>query len=396
MEKIKDTFIEQWRGIAVFIIVYFHFSNRLPHEAWGYATGPSVPQHIGKLGVLVFFIISGYLIAKSLEASRTLADFYAKRISRIWPLFIVANIVVFAFLQVFPPPVVAEGQYVGYEHYPFYEQSRDVADLLGTMFFAEDLGFKWIDDAFWSLLVELKFYFYIGMFAVIFPKNFARNFCIFAVVLAGIDFLILYFDRAGPIGFADSVQFRALSQVLHGVFISQYLPMFAVGVALYRKKLDGLFSAVLFMACITGLIGVYEIHLFKAEDNILFILLFSFLVAFDHIVLKNKIFAWIGEYSYAIYLFHQMIGMTLMKMLSPYLSMDAAIVVTLLTVFALGRLGSYVAEWRFRKLFIANLTKLFSLIGLDKMVIGITPMEKRAPADTPQTAPAPLASAAGK
>lgn len=390
MEKIKDTFIEQWRGIAVFIVVYFHYSDRLPPAAFGFSQGPSINQHIGKLGVLLFFIISGYLIAKSLEASKTLADFYAKRISRIWPLFILANLTVFVFLQFFSPPTVTTGDY------QFYEKGRDVVDLIGTMFFAADLGFDWIDGAFWSLLVELKFYFFIGMCAVLFPKRFATAFCVFALAASGLDFLILYFDRSGPIGFSDSEQFRVVSQILHGLFVSQYLPIFAIGVALYRKKFDGLFTAVIFMACITALIGVYEIHLFKAEDNALFIMLFAFLVAADHVLFRDAIFMWIGKYSYAIYLFHQMIGLTIMKMIAPYITMDAAIVIALLSVSAIAWGASWLCEWRFRKLFIANLIRLFSLVGLNKLLIRIAPVDAPAFEETTKISPAPLAEAAGK
>jgi peptidoglycan/LPS O-acetylase OafA/YrhL len=390
MEKIKDAFIEQWRGIAVFIVVYFHYSDRLPPDAFGFTSGPSIQQHVGKLGVLLFFIISGYLIAKSLEASKTLADFYAKRISRIWPLFILANLTVFVFLQFFSPPTVTTGSY------QFYEKSRDFMDLLGTMFFAADLGFDWIDGAFWSLLVELKFYFFIGMCAVLFPKRFATAFCLFALALSGLDFLILYFDRSGPIGFSDSEQFRVVSQILHGLFVSQYMPMFAIGVALYRKKFDGLFTAVIFMACITALIGVYEIQLFKAEDNVLFLLAFAFLVVADHVIFKNAVFMWIGKYSYSIYLFHQMIGLTIMKLVAPYVSMDAAIVIALLSVSAIAWGASWLCEWRFRKLFIANLIKLFSLVGLHKLRINIVPTDAPAPEKEAKTIPAPLAGVVGK
>lgn len=363
VEKLKDGFIEQWRGIAVFIVVYFHFSDRLPPDAFGFTQGPSVHQHIGKLGVLLFFIISGYLIAKSLEGSRTLAEFYAKRISRIWPLFILANVTVFIFLQVFSPPTVTTGSYL------FYENGRDIYDLIGTMFFAADLGFDWIDGAYWSLLVELKFYLFIGLFAVVFQKRFATAFCVFALAASVLDVAILSFDRSGPIAFTSSVQFRVVSQVLHGVFISQYLPVFAIGVALYRKKFDGLCTAVILMACITALIGVYEIHLFRMEDNVAFLLLLAGLIAADHALFRNAVFQWVGKYSYSIYLFHQMIGLTLMRMMAPHVPMDVAIVVALVSVSAIAWTASQLCEWRLRKLFIAQLMLAFSMLGLHKLLI---------------------------
>ena len=47
----------------------------------------------GKVGVYVFFIISGFLITQSYERSASALSYLRKRICRIYPGFIVATII---------------------------------------------------------------------------------------------------------------------------------------------------------------------------------------------------------------------------------------------------------------------------------------------------------------
>ena len=58
--------------------------------------------------------------------------------------------------------------------------------------------------------------------------------------------------------------------------------------------------------------------------------------------------------------------------------------------------ASWLCEWRFRKLFIANLIKLFSLVGLHKLLIRIEPSDTPASEKEAKASAAPLAGVAGK
>jgi peptidoglycan/LPS O-acetylase OafA/YrhL len=64
----------------------------------------------GALGVGIFFVISGTLVAGSLERSRTIADFLAKRVLRIFPGLLVALLLT-AF--VLGPLVTIQAGYLG-------------------------------------------------------------------------------------------------------------------------------------------------------------------------------------------------------------------------------------------------------------------------------------------
>lgn len=374
-------FIGTWRGIAVALVVYFHYSTRLPLSAYGSPAAPTFSCDIGKLGVYIFFIISGYLIAKSMESCNSLAAFYAKRVSRIWPLFIFASILVFAFVQLFPPPVVhgAKG---------FYENFPETTDLIATLFFLNDLGFIFPDGAFWSIIVELKFYAMVGLFAVVFGQHYVRAFCIFAVLVAGADFLILA-AAADTISFAAAGPLRTVSRLLHGIAISQYLPLFAIGLALYKRQFDGLLIVLGVLAAISSTIAVGEDGRFLADENIRFLLLMTAILAVDHIVFRNAIFDWIGYYSYAIYLFHQVIGLTIMKAVVPLVGMDLGIAIALAGVTLLAVSSSWLIEWRLRWPTYAFLLSVMSLFKLDRL-----PVSQKAGAGRPGRIadPAPGAS----
>jgi len=80
------------RAVAVMMVVLGHAQRTL---AGGY-TGLLTPLRLfsdGRLGVLVFFVLSGFLITTILQAELKstgtirLAPFYAKRALRIWPAF---------------------------------------------------------------------------------------------------------------------------------------------------------------------------------------------------------------------------------------------------------------------------------------------------------------------
>ena len=91
-KKIFHPHIEGMRGLAVLFVVLYHLNNNF---------------FFGYLGVDIFFVISGYVITKSLitsfdqNSSNVLSDFYSKRILRIYPVLlfiIVITLICYALL----------------------------------------------------------------------------------------------------------------------------------------------------------------------------------------------------------------------------------------------------------------------------------------------------------
>ena len=79
--------LDALRGIAALCVVYAHFGTRvLPsvHTAVYNVFDP------GLYGVLVFFLVSGYIVPASLERKGSIRSFWLSRLFRLFPLFVFA------------------------------------------------------------------------------------------------------------------------------------------------------------------------------------------------------------------------------------------------------------------------------------------------------------------
>ncbi len=79
--------LDALRGIAALCVVYSHFGTRvLPavHKAVYSVFDP------GLYGVLVFFLVSGYIVPASLERKGSVRSFWLSRLFRLFPLFVFA------------------------------------------------------------------------------------------------------------------------------------------------------------------------------------------------------------------------------------------------------------------------------------------------------------------
>lgn len=115
----------------------------------------------GELAVDGFFLISGYLIAKSYEQSATTLDYLKKRIRRIYPGFLVAF-----FVSVF-----VVGPFVGVEITGWKHLARTLGDglLLNSPAVPGFIGLpnNALNGAMWSISVEFRCYLLVILFSAI-------------------------------------------------------------------------------------------------------------------------------------------------------------------------------------------------------------------------------------
>jgi peptidoglycan/LPS O-acetylase OafA/YrhL len=148
------------RLLAVLGVVLFHYGFRGPDvDGVAQAAFPALGSfaRYGFLGVPIFFIISGFVIAYSSEG-RTAYQFAVARFARIYPTFLLCMTVTFLAVLAFGKP---------HFHTSFVQ-------WLANLFIAAP-AFRqpYIDAAYWSLVIEVLFYGWVAILIVIglFPRR---------------------------------------------------------------------------------------------------------------------------------------------------------------------------------------------------------------------------------
>lgn len=127
--------------------------------------------HYGKLGVYLFFIISGFVIYFSLQ--KGLKEYIFGRFLRLYPIFWVCATITFVTTLIYNSNVIALKDY-----------------LIGLLMFNNGRMDTMIDGSYWTLTFELLFYAYIGTFVWLFGKKKLEWFYIIWLL---ISFFAFYF-----------------------------------------------------------------------------------------------------------------------------------------------------------------------------------------------------------
>ncbi|MEU8436635.1 acyltransferase [Streptomyces sp. NPDC029216] len=150
------------RVLAALSVLFYHYVA-LP-GAWGEPTAALFPvAHrfavYGWLGVEVFFLVSGFVICMSVWG-RTVGDFAVSRAARLFPAYWAA--VALTSLVLFTWPEV--------------RSTTKVTDVVVNLSMLQGgLGVPHVDDAYWTLFVELKFY---VLFALVVMRGVTYRTCV--------------------------------------------------------------------------------------------------------------------------------------------------------------------------------------------------------------------------
>ena len=92
--KPRVLFLDVLRGIAVTVVLFQHLSEDVSQNVlfWGHRW-----INFGRLGVALFFLISGFVIPFSLERANSLRVFWVSRIFRLFPIYWFSLLVVLAY-----------------------------------------------------------------------------------------------------------------------------------------------------------------------------------------------------------------------------------------------------------------------------------------------------------
>ncbi|MDZ4751939.1 MAG: acyltransferase [Flavobacteriales bacterium] len=333
----------------------------------------------GPLGVVFFFVLSGFLITyllfreKEQEGNIDIGSFYMRRILRIWPLYFLIFIIGFFLLPQLPWFYV-KGQSEAFNQnfwgnfwcYLFF-----VPNLAYSMFMAvPNIGQSW------SIGVEEQFYLIWPVLLKYF-KNSLRVILIFGVLLVAIKVVVLLL--------ASGEEFTALRKFL-AMSKLECMSLGGLGAWLVFYKKQAWLN--IFFSPITQIVAIIAIPLLVyftppfLQNGIHLVYGFCFLVVILNVSFgpsslikcKGRIWTFLGKISYGIYMYHLMVIVLLLSIIrycgvegrtmSPFINLALYFSATLITVAI-----SYLSYEFFEKKWIAmkgRFTKVVS--GSDSVI----------------------------
>mgnify|MGYP001332704133 CR=1 FL=1 len=343
------------RLVAALAVVMFHFGYAGPTRGFMQTAFPELAglARYGFIGVDLFFLISGFVIAASVEG-RTWRAFAISRLIRLYPAHVFCMSVTAAVLTALAAP--GGGPTV-------------IQWLANLTMFAPALGQPFMDGAYWSIVIEIVFYGWVGVFIALglFQR---RLLSIIAVWLA--------------IAFVNEslFQWRPLRLGL----ITEYAGMFASGILIHRIRLGerGLATFVLLgFAVALGALHAFEaqrvvlrLYADTLDTGLLWVLhaaiyaIFCGALCMSSRLAATPLVLTLGGLTYPLYLVHQNAGYALIDHLAPGLGRWPALAVTLAAALALAWIACRLVEPGGRDL-IRRALRNFAAHG--QSPIGVTP-----------------------
>ncbi len=297
------------RIVAALMVVFHHYvgfggGTTASDSAWGRPTS-EVFRHASGVGAYLwtgfclFFIISGFVICMS-SWGRGLGDFFKSRVMRLYPAYWFAVLVTTAVVTV----------------WPVVRKPLDPYSVLANLTMVQEaLHIEDVDSVYWTLWIELRFYL---LFALVVWKGVTYRrvvaFCLLWVVAglvtANVD--------------VPALELFAMSQVA---------PFFVAGLAyylMYRYRPNALLWGIVGFSWVLALRYTvsHQRELFHYLGRTLPVWPAELLVTLSYLVMAVVALGWVsriqwrwltvaGALTYPLYLLHETIGWTAIRLLRP-------------------------------------------------------------------------------
>ncbi|WP_286778862.1 MULTISPECIES: acyltransferase family protein [Sphingobacterium] len=333
--------IDLFRFIAATAVVLYHYLYR------GYTAGnmsllsfDGIGEYFkyGYLGVDLFFIISGFVIAFSIK-HLSLRKFCYSRFKRLYPMYWICLMLTFIVSYFWGAP-----RY----HVTFTQ-------LLANLTMVQKLwGQGDIDGAYWSLYVELKFYLIIALFLIL--NRFKK---------ISLDYLVYFWIALPTIKLL--LGRSVIYAVIYEFFLLDWSAYFIAGIIFCQIFLNGphikyfLLLPLCLYRSINGAVG--RIHWLERTFHsdfspyiigaaiVVFYLLILLVSCKKLQAINSPRFVKIGMLTYPLYLVHQHIGFIIFNHLQPYLNKYLLLSAVIGLMLAIAYILSDRIEPRIMKLF---------------------------------------------
>jgi peptidoglycan/LPS O-acetylase OafA/YrhL len=305
--------LDGFRFLAITSVILYHYYSRWIASKNGVSIYPYGARfdhfRYGYLGVEFFFIISGFVIAYTLQRTNNMPTFWKKRLIRLFPALVICSILTFIICRLFDSDNLFPG-------------SHSAGNLAFSLTFLSPMAIEndlcrwlgihanYINGSYWSLWPEIQFYVIAAFIYYLNPEKFFKRFAGLALILFVVNVFAQNAYDASNTNYFLSILFKLTTVFNLGLFI----PWFLAGVLFQRlhsghreRSLAVMFGAIVCML-------LYSADNFAVQIiSLLMLLLFAAFV-FSPGWLKvfgNKAFAHIGLISYSLYLIHENVGLVL-------------------------------------------------------------------------------------
>ena len=300
------------RFIAAFLVIIHHIEQiKSIFKIDNYWVTIPFVGIIGKLGVVLFFVLSGFLITYLLLAEEysfkniSIRKFYIRRMLRIWPLYFLIIILAFFILpniDLFTLP--GFGKDVIYSNllfklflYAIFFPNL-VISLLGVVPYASHT---------WSIGTEEQYYL-VWPIVLKYFKKYRMNLMFIIIIF------YLLFDKLLSTHYSDFLPYKS---VIRAFWSSFNIDCMAIGgiyaILLFQKnrflKLiqnNTVFYITLFLVTFLMIKGIYIPHIHYEFYSVLFGIIILNFASNDNIKisLENRALNYLGNISYGLYMYH--------------------------------------------------------------------------------------------
>lgn len=295
------------RAIASLAVVFGHIELMKKNHQFANFFG-SVDQ-LGGLAVILFFVLSGFLITSLLlrEKDRqpiSIKNFYLRRVLRVWPLY---------YLIIFLSAIIFS-----------YHPDKITWVLCLSIFpnISHAIGHGWaVSPQIWSIGVEEQFYLFWPNVMKYSKKYLIHVFLLIMLVIPIMPHLIQFtLIRINP-----NSQALNLIEDLFEVLRFNCMAIGAIlAIAIHKEYLGKIKPPPFFLSVLTVFIlalwfSNFKISMFNTElYAVLFAILIYCVINGGLItILESRFFKFLGKISYGTYMYHWIILLLLFKILNP-------------------------------------------------------------------------------
>ncbi|MBJ8084317.1 acyltransferase [Bacillus cereus group sp. N14] len=320
-KRIKE--LDSIRGLAALTVVFGHFCLMLPSLPNSIKFSPLRFLWAGGEAVIVFYVLSGFVLSMALYHSKTnYWGYLIKRFVRIYIPYYFWIIITFALFILFSPYEVVGLRDWFYDRWQGSITKLDIINhfVLLNNFFTENYN-----PVIWSLAQEMRISIVFPFLFLLFYKLSWKKTILFALSFSFISVFLnmLHIGKAEGFynGYADTLHFTSMFMV--GMLLFKHQEKLIYSYRNMKKFNKGFLIALgiilyLYSILIYGISRNDTTFLLKDWGVVMGVSIFI-IMAMSNLKVKaflNKsVFVYLGEISYSIYLCHFPIMMILFKLL---------------------------------------------------------------------------------